>query len=146
MLPFLEAIHPELERVNDTVIKRLHSDEPLVEDIGHHLIQAGGKRLRPILVLLSAKALNYSEDKHIELAAVIEFIHTATLLHDDVVDVSALRRGLPTANEKWGNAPSVLVGDFLQTSKKALQLAKQSPMLTQPHSVKLLNLCISTMA
>jgi len=113
MLPFLEAIHPELERVNDTVIKRLHSDEPLVEDIGHHLIQAGGKRLRPILVLLSAKALNYSEDKHIELAAVIEFIHTATLLHDDVVDVSALRRGLPTANEKWGNAPSVLVGDFL---------------------------------
>lgn len=113
MLPFLEAIQPELERVNKTIIKRLHSDEPLVEDIGHHLVQAGGKRLRPILVLLSAKALGYQQDQHIELAAIIEFIHTATLLHDDVVDVSELRRGLPTANAKWGNAPSVLVGDFL---------------------------------
>lgn len=117
MLPFLEAITPELERVNTTIIKRLYSDEPLVEDIGHHLIQAGGKRLRPILVLLSAKALGYEKQgddaHHIELAAIIEFIHTATLLHDDVVDVSSLRRGLPTANAQWGNAPSVLVGDFL---------------------------------
>ncbi len=113
MLPFLEAIQPELERVNTTIIQRLQSDEPLVEDIGHHLISAGGKRLRPILVLLSANALHYEGDHHIELAAIIEFIHTATLLHDDVVDVSELRRGLPTANAKWGNAPSVLVGDFL---------------------------------
>lgn len=123
MLPFLEAIQPELERVNETIIKRLHSDEPLVEDIGHHLIQAGGKRLRPILVLLSAKALHYHEDHHIELAAIIEFIHTATLLHDDVVDVSALRRGLPTANEKWGNAPSVLVGDFLYSRAFQMMVA-----------------------
>lgn len=113
MLPFLEVIQPELERVNTTIIKGLHSEEPLVEDIGHHLVNAGGKRLRPILVLLTAKALNYTGEHHTELAAIIEFIHSATLLHDDVVDVSSLRRGRPTANAKWGNAPSVLVGDFL---------------------------------
>ncbi len=113
MLSFLEAIRPELERVNTTIIQRLHSEEALVEEIGHHLVNAGGKRLRPVLVLLSAKALGYQGDQHIELAAIIEFIHTATLLHDDVVDVSQLRRGLPTANAQWGNAPSVLVGDFL---------------------------------
>lgn len=123
MLPFLEAIQPELERVNQTIIKRLQSEEPLVEDIGHHLIQAGGKRLRPILVLLSAKALGYKGDTHVELAAIIEFIHTATLLHDDVVDVSSLRRGLPTANAKWGNAPSVLVGDFLYSRSFQMMVA-----------------------
>ena len=113
MLPFLLAIQPELERVNTTIKSRLFSEVPLVEDIGQHLVNAGGKRLRPILVLLSANALNYPGDKHIDLAAIIEFIHTATLLHDDVVDVSELRRGMPTANAQWGNAPSVLVGDFL---------------------------------
>lgn len=123
MLPFLEAIQPDLERVNDTIIKRLHSDEPLVEDIGHHLIQAGGKRLRPILVLITANAFSYEGKDHIDLAAIIEFIHTATLLHDDVVDVSELRRGLPTANAKWGNAPSVLVGDFLYSRAFQMMVA-----------------------
>ena len=113
MLPFLEAIQPELKRVNTRIIQRLHSEEALVEEIGHHLVNAGGKRLRPILVLLCAKALNYRGDQHLDLAAIIEFIHSATLLHDDVVDVSMLRRGMPTANAQWGNAPSVLVGDFL---------------------------------
>jgi octaprenyl-diphosphate synthase len=113
MLPFLDAIQPDLERVNATIIKRLYSEEPLVEDIGKHLINAGGKRLRPILVLMTANALDHSGNEHIDIAAIIEFIHTATLLHDDVVDVSSLRRGLPTANATWGNAPSVLVGDFL---------------------------------
>lgn len=113
MLPFLEDIQPELVQVNKTIEAKLYSDEPLVEDIAYHLINAGGKRLRPILVLLCAKAFGYSGKHHLELAAIIEFIHTATLLHDDVVDVSALRRGLPTANAQWGNAPSVLVGDFL---------------------------------
>jgi len=113
MLPFLESIQSDLARLDAAIIDNLYSDEPLVEDIGQHLIHAGGKRLRPILVLLSANALSYTQKQHIPLAAVIEFIHTATLLHDDVVDVSSLRRGQPTANEKWGNAPSVLVGDFL---------------------------------
>jgi len=120
MLPFLEAVQPELERVNRSIVENLQSDEPLVEDIGKHLINAGGKRLRPIMVLLSAKAVDYSGGDHINLAAIIEFIHTATLLHDDVVDVSELRRGLPTANAQWGNAPSVLVGDFLYS--RAFQL------------------------
>lgn len=120
MLPFLDAVQPELERVNTSIIENLHSDEPLVEDIGKHLISAGGKRLRPILVILSAQAVDYKGADHIPLAAIIEFIHTATLLHDDVVDVSELRRGMPTANAQWGNAPSVLVGDFLYS--RAFQL------------------------
>jgi octaprenyl-diphosphate synthase len=85
----------------------------LVEKIGHYIVESGGKRLRPLLVLLAANACQYKGDRHISLAAVIEFIHTATLLHDDVVDNSELRRGKDTANAKWGNAPSVLVGDFL---------------------------------
>jgi octaprenyl-diphosphate synthase len=84
-----------------------------VENIGHYIIDAGGKRLRPVVVLLSALANGYQGVDHLKMAAVIEFIHTATLLHDDVVDVASLRRGRQTANAQWGNAPSVLVGDFL---------------------------------
>jgi octaprenyl-diphosphate synthase len=103
----------EFSAVNHLIIDKLHSEVGLVENIGQHLINAGGKRLRPLLVLLTAAACGYQGDKHIRLAVVIEFLHTATLLHDDVVDVSDLRRGLPTANAKWGNAPSVLVGDFI---------------------------------
>lgn len=113
MLPFQKVVEHDLEAVNNLIIEQLHSDVGLVENIGHYIVDAGGKRLRPILVLLTANALGYSEKRHIELATIIEFIHTATLLHDDVVDVSALRRGRPTANAAWGNAPSVLVGDFL---------------------------------
>jgi len=123
MLPFLEAIQPDLERVNATIIKELHSDEPLVEDIGQHLINAGGKRLRPILALMVAKSLGYNGPHDTHIAAIIEFIHTATLLHDDVVDVSELRRGLPTANATWGNAPSVLVGDFLYSRAFQMMVA-----------------------
>jgi octaprenyl-diphosphate synthase len=85
----------------------------MVEKIGQYIIESGGKRLRPLLVLLSARACGYQQQQHITLAAVVEFIHTATLLHDDVVDTSDLRRGKPTANNKWGNSSSVLVGDFL---------------------------------
>jgi octaprenyl-diphosphate synthase len=113
MLPFQRAVAPEFAQVNDFIIQQLHSDVGLVENIGHYIVDAGGKRLRPLLVLLVAKALHYPGDQHIALAAIIEFIHTATLLHDDVVDMSSLRRGRPTANAHWGNAPSVLVGDFL---------------------------------
>lgn len=113
MLPFQEAVIDDLEKVNQHILFQLHSDVELVESIGHHLIDAGGKRLRPILVLLTANSLNIKSARHIELATVIEFIHTATLLHDDVVDTSDLRRGRPTANAQFGNAPSVLVGDFL---------------------------------
>ncbi|UTA49680.1 polyprenyl synthetase family protein [Simiduia sp. 21SJ11W-1] len=113
MLPFHQAVATDFEQVNQLIIDKLHSNVGLVENIGHYLVEAGGKRLRPLLVLLCANALGYKKEARLELAAIIEFIHTATLLHDDVVDVSALRRGRPTANAQWGNAPSVLVGDFL---------------------------------
>ncbi|MCR6650919.1 MAG: octaprenyl diphosphate synthase [Cellvibrionaceae bacterium] len=113
MLPFQHAVAADLSSVNDMIIKELHSDVGLVENIGHYIVDAGGKRLRPILVLLTAKCLEYPGQRHVDLATIIEFIHTATLLHDDVVDMSDLRRGRPTANARFGNAPSVLVGDFL---------------------------------
>ena len=106
-------VEPQFEAVNDYIVNHLGSNVPLVEKIGHYIVESGGKRLRPLLVLLSANACGYNGDKHIPLAAIIEFIHTATLLHDDVVDNSDLRRGKDTANARWGNAPSVLVGDFL---------------------------------
>lgn len=112
---FHNSVATEFQSVNELILNSLQSDVGLVENIGSYIVDSGGKRLRPVLVLLSALANNYQSEKnnHIKLAAVIEFIHTATLLHDDVVDVSALRRGRETANEIWGNAPSVLVGDFL---------------------------------
>jgi octaprenyl-diphosphate synthase len=111
---FQTSVADEFESVNQLILDSLKSDVGLVENIGSYIVDSGGKRLRPVLVLLSALANGYSQGKdHIKIAAIIEFIHTATLLHDDVVDVSALRRGRETANEIWGNAPSVLVGDFL---------------------------------
>lgn len=121
---FMQQIHTtvaeEFERVNQLIIEQLHSDVDMVENVGHYIIDAGGKRLRPLLVLLSASALGGCTEEHVTFAAIIEFIHTATLLHDDVVDISTLRRGRPTANTRFGNAPSVLVGDFLYT--RAFQL------------------------
>ena len=110
---FKNPVKAEFAAVNELIVSSLHSDVDLVENIGHYIVESGGKRLRPLLVLLSAMANDYRGQQHVTAAAVIEFIHTATLLHDDVVDVSALRRGRRTANSQWGNAPSVLVGDFL---------------------------------
>jgi len=117
------AVASEFARVDQLIVDQLHSDVEMVENIGHYIVDAGGKRLRPLLVLLAAAALGRCTDRHIKFAAVIEFIHTATLLHDDVVDISSLRRGRPTANAECGNAPSVLVGDFLYT--RAFQLMVQ---------------------
>lgn len=99
--------------LNRQVVAELYSQVPLIESIGHYIIDAGGKRMRPTLVLLCARALGYTGTQHIQLATVIEFLHTATLLHDDVVDMSEMRRGRPTANVKWDNPSSVLVGDFI---------------------------------
>jgi octaprenyl-diphosphate synthase len=107
------VVATDFEAVNQVIVDQLYSDVALVESIGHYIIDAGGKRMRPVLVLLSARGCQYEGQDHIRLAAVIEFIHTATLLHDDVVDMSAMRRGRPTANEKWNNPSSVLVGDFI---------------------------------
>ncbi|TAN08775.1 MAG: octaprenyl-diphosphate synthase [Rhodanobacteraceae bacterium] len=100
-------------RVDRLIRQRLHSDVVLINAIAEHIVGGGGKRLRPALHVLAAHAAGYTGKAHIELAAVIEFIHTATLLHDDVVDESDLRRGRKTANAAWGNAASVLVGDFM---------------------------------
>lgn len=123
MLSFHQAVADDFEAVNQLIISQVHSNVDLVEDIGHYLIEAGGKRLRPLLVLLVANALSYKGTRHHDLAAIIEFIHSATLLHDDVVDISDLRRGRPTANAKWGNAPSVLVGDFLYSRAFQMMVA-----------------------
>jgi octaprenyl-diphosphate synthase len=103
----------EMRQVDEVIQRQLQSEVGLIEQIGHYIVGAGGKRIRPRLVLLFAQALGYRGNHHYELAATVEFIHTATLLHDDVVDESMLRRGRPTANAVFGNAASVLVGDFL---------------------------------
>ncbi|MBF67875.1 MAG: octaprenyl diphosphate synthase [Gammaproteobacteria bacterium] len=113
--PFYAAVADDFELVNQLIRQSLTSRVPLVEEIAEYLIQAGGKRLRPLLALLSAKACGYNKGQHIKLAAVIEFLHTAMLLHDDVVDESMLRRGRKTVNAAWGNPASVLVGDFLHS-------------------------------
>ena len=102
-----------MARVDAVIAQRLESEVPLVGQVSQYIIAAGGKRLRPALLLLMCGALGYKGDQRFNLAAVVEFIHTATLLHDDVVDASELRRGLATANESFGNPASVLVGDFL---------------------------------
>ena len=99
--------------VDREILRQLKSDVALVNSVAHYIIGGGGKRLRPLLVLLAARACGYTGDKHVLCAAIIEFIHTATLLHDDVVDASELRRGQETANSVFGNEASVLVGDFL---------------------------------
>src|SRR3990170_3814545 len=113
LLSTLAPVAADLARVDALIRRRLDSDVALVRQVAESLVPAGGKRLRPALLLLSSGALGYRGEKRFELAAVIEFIHTATLLHDDVVDASELRRGRETANAAFGNAAAVLVGDFL---------------------------------
>jgi len=108
-----QLIAADMAAVDQVIRSRLHSDVALVNQVGEYIISSGGKRLRPVLVILSAHAFGYQGRLHYDLAAVVEFIHTATLLHDDVVDESELRRGRETANAMFGNAASVLVGDFL---------------------------------
>lgn len=113
----IEQIHrliaTNMDKVNCLIEESLYSEVGLIDQLGHYIINSGGKRLRPAVVLLSSGVFNYEGDQHINLAAIIEFIHTATLLHDDVVDASLLRRGHETANQRWGNEASVLVGDFV---------------------------------
>lgn len=105
----------DMAKVNETIQAQLNSDVSLINQLGFYIVSGGGKRLRPLLALLSARALGYQGEAHITSAAFIEFIHTATLLHDDVVDESDMRRGKATANAAFGNAASVLVGDFIYT-------------------------------
>jgi octaprenyl-diphosphate synthase len=111
--PMIGLVARDMDSVNDVIVDRMRSEIPLIPELAGHLIAGGGKRLRPMLTLASARLLGYDGDRHHLLAAAVEFIHTATLLHDDVVDGSDLRRGRRTANIIWGNPASVLVGDFL---------------------------------
>lgn len=116
----------DMQRVNKEISSRLTSDVVLINQLGHYIIDSGGKRLRPMLVMLIAKACQYSGKKDALLASIIEFIHTATLLHDDVVDDSKMRRGKDTANNVWGNEAAVLVGDFLYSRAFQMMVEAES--------------------
>ncbi|MBD1581069.1 octaprenyl diphosphate synthase [Pseudoalteromonas sp. S16_S37] len=124
-------IEPDMLNVNQLIHAQMQSDVALVNQLGLYIVNSGGKRIRPMLTLLTAKALECSDDQHITLATIIEFIHTATLLHDDVVDESALRRGEPTANAEFGNAASVLVGDFIYTRSFQLMVGLNNMQVMQ---------------
>ena len=121
----LALVANDMRQVDAVIARRLDSGVPLVGDVSRYIIQAGGKRLRPALLLMVAGALGYRGEQRFNLAAVVEFIHTATLLHDDVVDGSTLRRGRATANESFGNPASVLVGDFLYSRAFQMMLDAQ---------------------
>ncbi|MFC5740067.1 polyprenyl synthetase family protein [Dyella tabacisoli] len=146
-----ELAAADMQRVDALIRHRLSSDVVLINQIADHIIASGGKRLRPMLHVLAAGAAGYHGDQHIKLAAVIEFIHTSTLLHDDVVDESDLRRGRKTANALWGNAASVLVGDFLYSRSFQLMvelddmrimriLADTTNIIAQGEVLQLLNI------
>jgi octaprenyl-diphosphate synthase len=113
MEEIVRLIKDDLEKLEKSIEKLLTTRITFIRDVVHHLIRSGGKRIRPILVILSSRLCGYRGDEHLPYAAIVEFIHTATLLHDDVVDNAETRRGIATANTVWGNESSVLVGDFL---------------------------------
>ncbi|UCQ57950.1 octaprenyl diphosphate synthase [Edwardsiella piscicida] len=127
-----ELTAQDMADVNARILHQLNSDVALINQLGYYIISGGGKRIRPMIAVLAARALGYQGDRHVTIAALIEFIHTATLLHDDVVDESDMRRGKATANAAFGNAASVLVGDFIYT--RAFQ------MMTSLESLRILAL------
>ena len=129
-------VEPDMARVNTVIEQHLSSDVVLINQLSSHIIHSGGKRLRPMLVMLAAKALHYHGENDALLAAIIEFIHTATLLHDDVVDESDMRRGQKTASSIWGNEAAVLVGDYLYS--RAFQL------MVRAESLDIMNLMADT--
>ena len=126
-----DLIAADMRAVDAVIRSRLHSNVALVRDVAEYIVGSGGKRLRPAMVILSAGAFGYSGIQHHDLAAVVEFIHTATLLHDDVVDASELRRGNPTANALFGNAASVLVGDFVYSRAFQMMVDVESMRVMQ---------------
>jgi octaprenyl-diphosphate synthase len=122
----------DMSAVNNLIYSQINSDVALINQLGVYIVNAGGKRMRPMLTVLAARAFNYQGEEHISIAAIIEFIHTATLLHDDVVDESNMRRGRETANALFGNSASVLVGDFLYT--------RSFQMMTKLGNMKIMNI------
>ncbi|HKL48564.1 MAG TPA: polyprenyl synthetase family protein [Desulfuromonadales bacterium] len=148
----LELLNDDLQRVENQFKIDLSSDVVLIQKVGQYILASGGKRMRPVLLLLSSKLSGYQGDSHIALASVVEFIHTATLLHDDVVDAAVLRRGNSSANSVWGNEASVLVGDYLfaksfslmvrQGSLKILQiLSDATTMMAEGEVLQLISTC-----
>ena len=136
--PLVELVTPDMERVNGVILSRTGSEVTMIPEVANHLINSGGKRLRPMLTLALARLTRYAGDGHIKLAAAVEFMHTATLLHDDVVDESELRRGRLAARMLWGNEASVLVGDFL--------LGQAFKMMVEVGSLKALEILSSAAA
>ncbi|MGB0893649.1 MAG: octaprenyl diphosphate synthase [Parashewanella sp.] len=126
----------DMQAINQLIYKQLESDVALINQLGFYIVNSGGKRLRPLLSVLAAKAVGYQGSNHLKLAAIVEFIHTASLLHDDVVDESMMRRGRQTANAMFGNSASVLVGDFLYT--------RSFQMMTELNSLKVLSILADT--
>ncbi len=127
----LELVTDDLKRVESEFKNSLKSEAHLISTVGEYVLRSGGKRLRPLILLLTSKLCGYTGDKHIRLASVVEFIHTATLLHDDVVDNAELRRGLSSANSVWGNEASVLIGDFLYSKSFSLAITCNSIKIMQ---------------
>lgn len=136
--PMVGLVAGDMNAVNAVILGRMQSDIPLIPELAGHLIAGGGKRMRPMLTLASAQAIGYTGNRHHRLAAAVEFIHTATLLHDDVVDGSDLRRGKRTANLIWGNPASVLVGDFL--------FSRSFELMVEDGSLKVLKILSGTSA
>jgi octaprenyl-diphosphate synthase len=136
--PLVDLVTPDMERVNGVILSRTGSEVAMIPEVANHLINSGGKRLRPMLTLALARLTGYGGDGHIKLAAAVEFMHTATLLHDDVVDESELRRGRLAARMLWGNEASVLVGDFL--------LGQAFKMMVEVGSLKALEILSSAAA
>ena len=125
----LRFAEEDLARVEAEIRQELHSEVDHISEIGRYLLLSGGKRIRPILLLLTAKLAGYTGERIFPLSAMVEFMHTATLLHDDVIDHSDLRRGYPTVNSRWGSALSILVGDFLYAKAMALVVADGDPQI-----------------
>ncbi|AEI37555.1 MAG: polyprenyl synthetase family protein [Zymomonas mobilis subsp. pomaceae] len=136
--PLMRLVADDMQAVNAVILNRMQSEVPLIPELAGHLISSGGKRMRPMLMLACSRLIGQPETVHYKLAAAIEFIHTATLLHDDVVDHSDLRRGKRTANNIWGNGPTVLVGDFL--------LSRAFEMMVESGSLRALDILANAAA
>jgi octaprenyl-diphosphate synthase len=127
----VSCIEDDLKRVEETITTHLESDVSFISDIARYVLSSGGKRIRPVLLILSARLCNYTGERVYDLSAVVEFIHTATLLHDDVIDNAHLRRGHPTVNARWGNEISILIGDYLYSKAMSLSLADRDHLVMQ---------------
>jgi octaprenyl-diphosphate synthase len=127
----VSCIEGDLKQVEEAINTHLESDVSFISDIARYVLSSGGKRIRPVLLILCARLCNYSGPRVYDLSAVVEFIHTATLLHDDVIDNAHLRRGNPTVNSRWGNEISILIGDYLYSKAMSLSLADRDHLVMQ---------------